>query len=275
MKEEIQLEELKQIELRILKQIHDICAQQGFRYFLVGGTLLGAIRHNGFIPWDDDIDIGMPRTDYERFIDYCSSNAVPFKVICNRLNKNYGYLFAKAMAPDTVLVEKMGNRYDVELGVFVDIFPIDGLGDTLDEAAANLNKTRFNRELLVAANWKKFSRSKTRTIYYEPIRFVFYCMSRMSSFQKLIRKINSKYDVDGFDKRNYVGCVCGSYRNKEIVEREVFSEYIDVPFEDAIFKCPKSFDKYLSNIYGNYMQLPPEEKRGTHHSFDAYYKNES
>ena len=275
MKKEIQLDELKQIELRILKQIHNVCAQQGLRYFLVGGTLLGAIRHNGFIPWDDDIDIGMPRADYERFIDYCSTNPVPFQVICNRLNKDYGYLFAKAMDPNTVLVEKTGNRCGVELGVFVDVFPMDGLGDTQDEAVANLNKTRFNREMLVAANWKKFSRSKTRAIYYEPIRLAFYCMSRMSSFGKLIRKIESRYAVDGFDKSNYVGCVCGAYRNKEIVEREVFSEYVDVPFEDAVFKCPKQFDRYLSNIYGNYMQLPPEEKRVTHHSFDAYYKNES
>jgi lipopolysaccharide cholinephosphotransferase len=275
MKKEIHLEELKQIELRILKQIHDVCAQQGFRYFLVGGTLLGAVRHNGFIPWDDDIDIGMPRVDYERFIDYCSTNEVPFKVICNKLDPKYGYLFAKAMDPNTVLIEETGNRYDVELGVYVDIFPIDGLGDTQDEATANLNKTRFNRELLVAANWKKFSRSKTRAVYYEPIRLAFFVMSRMSSFGKLIRKIESRYDTDAFDKRNYVGCVCGAYRNKEIVEREVFLEYIDVPFEDTTFKCPKQYDKYLSSIYGNYMQLPPEEKRVTHHSFDAYYKTES
>lgn len=274
-KEKIQLDELKQIELSILKQIHAVCVQQGFRYFLVGGTLLGAIRHKGFIPWDDDIDIGMPRADFEKFIDYCQTNDVPFDIICNRINEKYGYLFAKAMAPDTVILEESGNRYNVNMGIYVDIFPIDGLGNTPEEAVKNLNKTRFNRELLVAANWKKFSRSKTHAFYYEPIRLAFFCLSRMCSFQKLIRKINSKYDVEGFDKSLYVGCVCGAYRNKEIVERDVFSEYIDIPFEDASFKCPKQYDKYLTNIYGKYMQLPPEEKRVTHHSFDAYHKKES
>ena len=275
MGKEIQLDEMKQIELRILKQIHSICEAQGLRYFLVGGTLLGAVRHKGFIPWDDDIDIGMPRADYERFIDYCLSHEVPFNVMCNRSNEKYGYLYAKAMAPDTVIHEKSSNRYNVEQGIFVDIFPVDGLGDTQEEAVKRLNKTRFNRELLVAANWKRFSRSKTRAIYYEPIRLAFFCMSRASSFGKLIRKIEACYDKDGFDKKAYVGSVCGAYRNREIMPKVVVEETVDLPFEDGVFKCPKDYDTYLTRIYGDYMKLPPEEKRITHHTFDAYYKNES
>lgn len=272
MERDIQLKEMKQIELRVLKQIHSICEEQGFRYFLVGGTLLGAIRHKGFIPWDDDIDIGMPRADFEKFIDYCQTNDVPFDIICNRVNEKYGYLFAKAMAPDTVILEESGNRYNVNMGIYVDIFPMDGLGNTPEEAAKNLNKTRFNRELLVAANWKKFSRSKTRAIYYEPIRLAFFCMSRGSSFKKLIRRVESRYDMEGFDKKEFVGCVCGSYRNREIVPRETFAETVDMPFEDTSFKCPKGYDIYLSSIYGDYMKLPPEDKRVSHHTFRAYYK---
>lgn len=274
MKKEIQLDELKQIELNILKQIHEICIQQGFRYFLVGGTLLGAVRHKGFIPWDDDIDIGMLRPDYEKFIDYCTSHEVPFKIMSNKVNENYGYLFAKAMDPSTVLIEKSGNRYNIELGVYVDIFPLDALGNTESEAISNMDKTKFNRELLVAANWKKFSRSKTRPIYYEPIRFAFFCASRFCSFKKMIGKIESKYITEDFDKCGYAGSVCGAYRNKEIMPIEIVSEYTELPFEGVMFKCPKQYDKYLTNIYGDYMQLPPEEKRITHHSFDAYYKDE-
>ena len=261
MQKEVQFEELKQIELNILKQIHEICTQQEFRYFLAGGTLLGAIRHKGFIPWDDDIDIAMPRPDYDKFIDYCISNKTSFKIMSNKVDKNYGYLFAKAMDPQTVLVEKVGNRYDVELGVCVDIFPIDGLGDTEGEALSSMNKTRFDRELLVAANWKRFSRSKTRPIYYEPIRLAFFCVSRLCSFKKIISKVESKYDSDSFDKRKYVGCVCGVYRKKEIMPREVVSEYVDMPFEGLLFKCPKEYDKYLTSFYGDYMQLPPRGKK--------------
>ena len=274
MKKEIQLDELKQIELNILKQVHEICVQQGFRYFLVGGTLLGAVRHKGFIPWDDDIDIGMPRPDYEKFIDYCISNEVPFKILCNKVDKNYGYLFAKAMDPSTVLIEKSGNRYNVNLGVYIDIFPLDGLGDTKNDAIANMKKTRMNRELLVAANWKKFARSKTRPIYQEPIRLAFFCLSRFYSFKGLISRIEAKHVPNDFDQNNYVGSVCGAYRNKEIMAREIVSEYVDLPFEGYMFKCPHKYDEYLTNIYGDYMQLPPEEKRITHHSFDAYHKDE-
>lgn len=270
---EITLEEMKSIELNILKQIHELCISQGFRYFLIGGTLLGAVRHKGFIPWDDDIDIGMPRSDYEKLIEYCSSNETPFKLVCNKTDHNYGYLFAKAVDKNTVLIEENANKDGAELGIYVDIFPIDGLGDTYNEAIKNLNKTRFNRELLVAANWKKFFRSKTRPIYYEPIRLAFFFMSRMCSFRKLINKIESQYGVDGFDKFKHAGCVCGSYRNKEIVERSVYSEYIQLPFEDAYFNCPKDYDKYLKCIYGDYMKLPPKEKQVSHHMFTAYYKD--
>lgn len=272
MKREIQLDEIKIIELNILKKIREVCVQQGFRYFLIGGTLLGAIRHKGFIPWDDDIDIGMPRADYEKFIEYCSTNAVPFKLLCNKLEPKYGYLFAKAMDMNTELIEISGNRNNMDLGLFVDIFPIDGLGDTHDEALANLNRTRFERELLVAANWKKFFRSKTRPIYIEPVRFAFFCMSRFVSFTKLVNRIESAYDIDGFDKCKYVGCVCGSYRNKEVVEQNVFAEYVELPFEDNMFLCPKYYNKYLCRIYGDYMQLPPKGKQVTHHSFKAYYR---
>lgn len=270
---EIYLEEMKRIELNTLKQIHEICVSQDFRYFLIGGTLLGAVRHKGFIPWDDDIDIGMPRPDYERFIEYCSSNDVPFKLVCNKTDPNYGYLFAKAVDKNTVLIEENANKDGAELGIYVDIFPIDGLGNTFDEAISRLNKTRFNRELLVAANWKKFFRSKTRPIYQEPIRIAFFLMSRMCSFKKLIKKIESQYDVDGFDKFKYAGCVCGSYRNKEVVEQSVYSEYVELPFEDASFYCPKDYDKYLKCIYGDYMKLPPKDKQVSHHMFVAYYKD--
>ena len=156
------LEEIKEIELATLKQLCQLCEEQGLRCFLVGGTLLGAVRHGGFIPWDDDIDVGMPRDDYERFIDYCLTHEVPFQVLCNRSNPKYGYLFAKVMNKETILQELVGNRYSIEMGVNIDVFPIDGLGNTYDEAISVMNKTRFFRELLVAANWRKYCRSKSK-----------------------------------------------------------------------------------------------------------------
>lgn len=267
----INLEELKQIELDILKEIHNICTQENFRYSLCGGTLLGAVRHGGFIPWDDDIDIFMPRPDYNKFVGYCKTHYIPFKLASIETDSKYSYLFAKAMNRDTTIYEINANRNDVNLGVYIDIFPIDGLGDTYDEAKERFKKTIFDRELLVAYNWRHFFRSRTRSIMYEPIRFVFFVLSRFVKSQKLIERIQKKTPAEAFDNSKYAGAICGSYRFKEILPIEVYSEFDTVLFEGCEFMSIKNKDAYLKSIYGNYMELPPEEKRVAHHTFEAYY----
>ena len=270
---EINLEEMKKIELRTLEEIDAICKKNGFRYSLCGGTLLGAVRHKGFIPWDDDIDILMPRKDYDAFVKYCVGNDTPFVLLCAETEPNYGYIYAKAIAKDTVIVEKTANRRHVDLGVFVDVFPLDGMGHDLESAKKTFNKTRFYRELLVASNWKKFFRSKTRSWIYEPIRFAFFILSRFAKQDKLIDKIQSTARKTDFDSSVYAGNLGGTYRFRETMETSIQNEFIDIEFEGKKFSAMKNYDKYLTNLYGDYMQLPPEEKRITHHTFDAYYKD--
>ena len=209
---EIDLKELKQIETEILKQVHFVCEQQGFRYSLAGGTLLGAIRHKGFIPWDDDIDIFMPRPDYNKLVDFCKNNDMPFKLLSNDTDERYGYLFAKAMAKDTVIIEENSNSQNIDMGVYIDIFPIEGLGNTYEDAVKNFNSTKFSRELLVARNWTRFFRSKTRSWYYEPIRFVFFLLSRLTSSKHLIEKIENKCKKYNFDTMEYVGATLSCCR---------------------------------------------------------------
>ena len=269
----INFDELKAIELEILKKIHNICENENLRYSLIGGTLLGAVRHKGFIPWDDDIDIVMPRKDYETFIDYCVHNSteLPFYIVSSKTNKNYGYLFAKACAKGTTIEEVHGNRYQCNLGVYVDIFPVDGLGVSFEEAKKTYAKTTFKRELLVASNWKEFFRSKTRAIYFEPIRYAFYLMSRLVNVNKLINKIDEICKKKDFDSSKYVGVVCGVYRRKEIMKKDVFAEYEKIEFEGLKVNALKNSKEYLSNIYGDYMKLPPKEKQFSHHMFKAYY----
>ena len=182
--QKIEPNELKSIELEILKEIDKICQAQNFRYSLSGGTLLGAIRHGGFIPWDDDIDILMPRPDYDRFIQYCKENETAFNLLSIETDERYGYLFAKAMAKNTIIVEESANPNNIEMGIYVDIFPIDGLANTYDDSVREFKSSRFNREMLVAKNWKKFKRSKTRSWKYEPIRFAFFLASRFVSMKK-------------------------------------------------------------------------------------------
>lgn len=271
---EINLEELKKIELSVMKEIHKICTEQDIKYSLCGGTLLGAIRHGGFIPWDDDIDIFMPRPDYDRFVKYCQENETPFDLLSLETDERYGYLFAKAMAKNTRIIEDNSNPNGIEMGVYVDIFPIDGLGSTYEEALKEFKSSRFKREMLVAKNWKKYFRSKTRSWKYEPIRFAFFVASRFVSMKKLVGKTQSKLRLTSYDESDYVATICGSYREKEIMEKTVFEECVDIAFEDAVFKGIKEYDKYLSHIYRNYMELPPEKNRVSHHMFKAYYLND-
>lgn len=273
MKKCIDDEELKRIELNLLVDVDRICKENGFRYSLGGGTLLGAVRHKGFIPWDDDIDIMMPRPDYDAFISYCLNNDVRFGICSYETDKSFTDLSAKIYDKNTIIEDENISDFEKQIGVSIDVFPIDGLADTYDDAKKAFHKTDFKRSLLVAAAWKHFFRSKTHTWYYEPIRFAFFLMSRFINKQKSFEKILKTYSQKSFDECKYVAAVGGSYREKEILPIELYKESVELEFEDKKFNAISGYREYLQSIYGDYMQLPPEEKRVAHHTFKAYYIN--
>lgn len=272
---EIGLDELKRIQTRLLSSVHEICEREGLRYSMGGGTLLGAVRHKGYIPWDDDIDIMMPRPDYDAFIKYATGHDdVPFKVRSYETDKSYLDLSAKVYDPSTMLKDDNifgGEQID---GVGIDVFVIDGLADTYAKAVKAFRATSFKRALLVAAHWKKFFRSKTHGWYLEPVRFAMFVLSRFVNKRKLYEDIVGKYSVIDFDAVKYAAAVGGSYREREILPQEVFTSYIKLPFEDCEFYAIADYDKYLGSIYGDYMKLPPEDKQVSHHTFTAYYKEQ-
>ena len=265
--------ELKEIQFGILTELDSVCRKLGIRYSLCGGSLLGAVRHKAFIPWDDDIDIIMPRPDYNTLIAYCQKNQTAFRMISHESEEEYGYLFAKATARHTIIVDENCGSDKLEMGVYVDIFPVDALSDSPEEALKAFSATRFKRELLVARNWNRFFRSKTHGIVYEPIRLAFFILSRFFSKKSLIASIEKAYKKE-FGTTKYCASVCGSYRQKEILPTSVYTEYISMEFEGREFMAIKNYDAYLSSIYGDYMTLPPKEKQISHHSFEAYYKEE-
>ncbi|CYU15216.1 LicD family protein [Streptococcus suis] len=269
--EKLNLEDVHKVALQLLIEFDSICKANSFRYSLGGGTLLGAIRHKGFIPWDDDIDLMMPRPDYDKFIEYCSTTKVPFN--CHSLYQTEGYvdLFCRLSDKNTYVIDDSGD-VDYDVGVTIDIFPIDGLGNTFDNALENFNKSRWQRELLIAAKWKRFFRSKTRPIFFEPIRFLLFLVSRFIDKEKLSREIDTTCRLQAFNTSIYAGCISGVYREKEIMLKSTFLEYSSVEFEKHQFEMIEDYNTYLVQHYGNYMELPPIEKQISHHRGTFYWK---
>ncbi len=265
-------EELKSVEIGLLDEFRTVCDKENLRYSLIGGTLLGAVRHKGFIPWDDDIDVSMPRPDYERFIEYCMNNETPFELISHKNNEKYKKMFAKISDRRTFLEDLNPDRWNCETGVYLDIFPIDGLGKTKEEAEKAFSKIRFSFETLVASQWKKFKKSKTHKWYVEPVRFFFFVISRFIEPDTLIKRIETKILSYGYEESDFVGAVSGSYRTKEIVPSSVYENYTDIQFEKNKYASIKDHETYLSSVYGDYMQLPPVEKRVSHHTFIPYWR---
>lgn len=274
MKEIKDLETIKKIELEILVKIDEICRSQGLNYMLCGGTLLGAVRHKGFIPWDDDIDIFLPREDYVSFIDYCSTHDCDFELFSCFSNNNYTMPFAKACDKKTIIIDRNDAEASMH-GVWVDVFPIDGLGNTKKEAKRFSKKLLFSKYFHTVARWKTFYKSKTKPWYYEPFRFGIFVLTRfVRNLNKLTKRFDKKCSTKPFKSSLFCGCINGSYGMREIMDRFVFDERTELLFEGHLFMCPKQYDTYLKNIYGDYMKMPPIEKQITHHDFTAYYKEE-
>lgn len=260
----LDINEIKEIELNILIYIDKLCKDYNLRYSLCGGTLIGAIRHKGFIPWDDDIDILMPRPDYDLFIRLLNDKNNRYYAMTGN-DENYYYNFAKVVDTNTVLLETQYNKIE-GMGVFVDIFPVDSFPD--DMIQKKCKEIYITRHLI---NYYAFETIKFRKNILKWIesKYFFY-KSRTYSLSDLQKKYISIVTEKPYGSTEKV-FLTGAY---EIVPLplKMFEEYIEVEFEGKMFSVIKQYDDYLRTIYGDYMKLPPKEKQVTIHSFEAYWK---
>lgn len=274
MKRELTIQETQKISLEILNTVATICEEQQFRYALIYGTLIGAVRHHGYIPWDDDVDIMMPRKDYDRFLAYMKLNIhkYPNLRVFNRQEcKEYPYMITRISDDRYTIV--MENEEPFGMGVFIDIYPYDGLGDTRKEALKFGLKGDRLSSLCYQATRKHFAIETTTSLWRKLLKFPVYLFARLCGKDRFQDRLERLAGVKDYDSSRYVGCVIWlSWGEKDIFPRKWFDETIMMPFEQYEFRVPKEYDKVLRHEYGDYMQLPPENERVGHHFFKVYEK---
>ena len=269
MKMEMTLQEVQQASLAVLKEIDRICLEHNFSYWIAYGTLIGAIRHGGFIPWDDDVDIVMPRKDYDAFAAYVQSAAyrnTGFELHSCLNNKDYPFYIMRFCDKSHELVFK-GLNY--KSGCFVDIYPYDGMGkeENLDfwktsEAAIQQMQKKL---VMSVSNGLLYGNSFAHKIGNIP-QMILGKIRGKEYYYHLLDACCSKFPWDESTHVGIAGWSTGTY----LYPKEWFDELIRYPFDSIEVNVPKEYDRYLRFCYGDYMQLPPEDKRVPYHEYTAY-----
>ena len=270
MKKEIKTEEFKKISLDVLIAVHNFCEHNEIRYSLACGTLIGAIRHKGYIPWDDDIDIYMVREDYNRFISiFPQSYLQKYSLIALENSKEWNCAFAKVYDERTIMIED--KRTDIKnLGIGIDIFPIDFAPDDAEE----WNHYERNRKVLRGLYEMKELRWRSTRSFFKNI-LVEICSLPLLPFSSRFwaERMNSYAQKYNGTESDYYAENCYGLPNNRFPKSD-FSHTIDWPFENHFLKIMVGYDDYLRRFYGDYMQLPPIEKQISTHHYVAYWKSD-
>ena len=262
------IELLHEVDMLLVKEVVRICKKYNLEYFMIGGTMLGAIRHKGFIPWDDDIDLGMPRQDYEKFLEVAQEEFPKnFKVVNYKTDPNYHYYITRILDTDTkVIEERIENEEEKYTNASIDIFPLDGTPNNNFLRKIYFFRVLYHRALMSLCYKdsidKKRKRSRKERILLNIMLKI--PIERLTTPYKQKEKIDKLLKKNDFYSSKYVGNIMGAYRTREIVPIEFYGNGKMYKFEDIELNGLEEYDDYLKYTYGDYMQLPPEDKRKTH-----------
>lgn len=265
---EISTIELKSVQLEMLRYLVEYFNENNLKYSLAFGTLLGAVRHHGYIPWDDDIDIMMPRDDYNIFVKLFNGVSEKYKVLSYETNSKYVLPFAKVSDEDTILIEHA--EFDFQIGVNIDVFPVDRV--------PNNRLTRviffYFGKLIKAIHMAKIiSIRRNRSVIKNGVLVVIRLLTFFLTTRYLTGFITSYYTIFNKREATRVGIYAPFDSKFENVFRGDFENPVWLDFEDLKCCCISDFESYLSSFYGDYMTLPPIEKRVSHHDFEAFWKS--
>ena len=265
---EIKLDELKKIQVEILENVNDFCQKNNIKYWLDCGTLLGAVRHKGYIPWDDDIDIGMLREDYDKFMKLFNKNNTRYKFYSIENNEDFYFQFGKVLDMNTLLYEP--DETGVKLNVYIDVFVYDNapfddkICDKMFKKRDLYRKMRYAKFYPKAYDHTSFKKRIMRFFLNIYLKFV----PKNYYVKKLINNSKRYANEDTGGVGNFTS------KTKFICDKSIFQDFVDVSFEGKKYPAPVGYDKWLKSFYGDYMKLPPKEKRVSNHVFKAYMKDE-
>ena len=260
MKRELNIEEIHNKLLEILKEVDEFCETNNIKYMLCGGTLLGAIRHKGFIPWDDDVDIMMPRTDYEKFIEIFSSNNDNLELL-GLFNDNWDFPYIRINYKNTTADNGITR---IKNGLYIDIFPIDKISNVSGINKLRLINIKILNSLRNAARRFYFGKNEKRIILKKIIGPIARKIGAYRISKGMNRIAQKSTQINRSSKQSAV-ILSTKYGKSEFLDNKVFEDIIKLPFQNLQLNCPKEYDHYLSSLYGNYMELPKKSDRVPEH----------
>lgn len=267
------MDETKKMQLVLseaMKDFHEYCVSKSLRYFVVGGTALGAARHSGFIPWDDDIDVGMPRKDYEKLLEFFNKDYEGGEYYLespqNSMDPFFPYPYSKLYILKTTLIEDFGGK-QIRRSFFLDIFPLDGIGKDLEEGKKTKESIQIWHKIRNLYLYRKDNVSPVKKFCKRFCRVVVHLIFRNE--REIARIIDKKSKKIDYDDSNYVAALT-CYELPILIPKEYMGTPTLHKFEDFSVFCPEKIDEYLTLNYGKWRVPPPEAERIPHHTTSFY-----